>query len=46
MKGEKRQYEHRNGRIEMVKYPAVYKEVRTKISDSHYVMVQVACHKH
>lgn len=45
VKGEKKQYEHRNGRIELVRYPAVYKEVRTKTSDSHYVMTQVMCKK-
>lgn len=43
IKGEKKQYEHRNGRIELVKYPAVYKQTATKIADSHYVMVQVPC---
>lgn len=43
IKGEKKQYEHRNGRIELVKYPAVYKQKATKVSDAHYVMVQVPC---
>ena len=44
VKGEKQQYEHRNGHIELVRYPAVYKEVRTKTADSHYVMVKIKCH--
>jgi TRAP-type C4-dicarboxylate transport system substrate-binding protein len=44
VKAGKKQYEHRNGHIELVAYPPVYKEVRTKISGSHYVMREVACH--
>lgn len=43
IKDEKKQYEHRNGRIELVKYPAVYKQKAVKVADAHYVMVQVAC---
>lgn len=43
VKGAKQQYEHRNGRIEEVHYPAVYKEVRTKVADAHYVMRPVSC---
>lgn len=44
VKDEKQKYEHRNGHIELVRYPAVYKEVLTKVSDSHYVMKQIKCH--
>ena len=44
VKAGKKQYEHRNGRIELVAYPPVYKEVRTKTSGSHYLMREVACH--
>jgi len=38
------QYEHRNGHIELVKNLSVYKEVRTKAADFHYVMREVKCH--
>ena len=44
VKAGKSQYEHRNGRIELVAYPPVYKEVRTKTADAHYVMREVSCH--
>lgn len=44
VKESKKQYEHRNGHIELVVYPSVYKEVRTKTADAHYVMREVACH--
>ena len=44
IKKSKKQYEHRNGRIELVKYPSVYKEVLTKTADSHYVMREIKCH--
>lgn len=44
VKGGKKQYEHRNGRIELVSYPAVYRQVATLKKASHYVMVQVKCH--
>ena len=44
VKGGKSQYEHRNGHIELVAYPPVYKEVRTKTSDAHYVMREISCH--
>lgn len=43
VKGQKSQYEHRNGRIELVTYPAVYRQTATKVADAHYVMVQVPC---
>ena len=38
-----KQYEHRNGRIELVSYPPVYKQTRTLVKGAHYVMVQVDC---
>ncbi len=44
VKDSKKQYEHRNGRIELVKYPAVYRQVATLKKEAHYVMVQVKCH--
>ncbi|WP_439144247.1 hypothetical protein [Planktotalea sp.] len=44
VKAGKSQYEHRNGHIELVAYPPVYKEVRTKTSDAHYVMREISCH--
>jgi hypothetical protein len=43
VKAGKSQYEHRNHRIELVGYPPVYKKVRTKTSDAHYVMREVSC---
>ncbi|MGB7318577.1 MAG: hypothetical protein WBC85_11490 [Planktotalea sp.] len=43
VKDTKKQYEHRNGRIELVVYPAVYREVRTQTAASHYVMREVSC---
>ena len=45
VKAGKQQYEHRNGRIELVAYPAVYKEVRTQTAAAHYVMREVMCKK-
>ena len=44
VKAGKSQYEHRNGRIELVSYPPVYRQVATLKSGAHYVMRQVACH--
>jgi hypothetical protein len=44
VKGGKKQYEHRNGRIELVSYPPVYRQVATLKTGSHYVMKQVKCH--
>ena len=45
VKAGKSQYEHRNGRIELVAYPPVYKEVRTQTAGAHYVMREVMCKK-
>lgn len=44
VKAGKKQYEHRNGRIELVSYPPVYREVATLNTAAHYVMRQVKCH--
>ena len=44
VKAGKQQYEHANGHIELVAYPAVYREVRTKTADAHYVMREIKCH--
>jgi hypothetical protein len=44
VKAGKSQYEHRNGHIEFVAYPPVYKEIRTKTPDAHYVMREISCH--
>lgn len=44
VKAGKSQYEHKNGHIELVAYPPVYREVRTKTSDAHYVMREIKCH--
>jgi hypothetical protein len=44
VKAGKSQYEHRNGRIELVSYPPVYRQVATLKTGSHYVMKQVKCH--
>lgn len=43
VKDGKKQYEHRNGRIELVSYPPVYRQVATLKSGAHYVMRQVKC---
>jgi len=44
VKGGKKQYEHRNGRIELVSYPPVYRQVATLKAEAHYVMVPIQCH--
>jgi hypothetical protein len=44
VKAGKSQYEHRNGHIELVAYPPVYRQVATLKTGSHYVMKQVKCH--
>lgn len=43
VKGGKKQYEHRNGHIELVSYPPVYRQVKTLKAGAHYVMREVAC---
>ena len=44
VKKSKKQYEHLYGRIELVSYPAVYRQVATLKKASHNVMVQVKGH--
>lgn len=44
VRAARKQYEHRNGRTELVWYPAVYREALIKISEEHYVMRQITCH--
>ena len=44
VKAGKSQYEHRNGRIELVSYPPVYKQHKKMVSGSHYVMREISCH--
>ena len=44
VKAGKKQYEHRNHRIELVSYPPVYKQHKTLVSGSHYVMREISCH--
>lgn len=43
VKPAKQQYEHKKGRIELVHYAPVYREVRTKVSDGYWVMKEVPC---
>jgi len=43
VKPAKQQYEHKNGRIELVHYAPVYREVRTQESHGHWVMKEVSC---
>ncbi len=45
VKPAKEQYEHKNGRIELVRYKAVYREVRTKLTEGRWVMKEVMCKK-
>lgn len=44
VKAGKKQYEHRNHRIELVAYPPVYKQNKTLVAGSHYVMREISCH--
>lgn len=44
VKGGKKQYEHRHGRIELISYPPVYRQVATLKTGAHYVMREVSCH--
>lgn len=43
IKAAERKYIKRNGRIELVEYPAIYREDREKISDEHLLMQQIPC---
>lgn len=40
---QKRQYEYRNGRIELVEYPPLYREHRTIIKEGYEVLQPVPC---
>ena len=39
----KEKYEHLNGRIELVRYAAVYREHKSKVTDGMWVMKEVSC---
>ena len=43
VKPAKEQYEHKNGRIELVRYAAVYREHKTLVSEGKWVMKEVSC---
>ncbi len=43
VKPAKERYEHANGRIELVRYAAVYREYKHKVKDGMWVMKQVSC---
>ncbi len=43
VKPQKQQYEHRNGRIELIVYPPVFREIRTQTFPAHYVMEPISC---
>ena len=43
VKPAKERYEHKNGRIELVHYAPVYREVKTKASNGYWVMKEVSC---
>ena len=43
VKPAKEKYEHKNGRIELVKYAAVYREYKTLKTEGMWVMKEVSC---
>ncbi|MET4103062.1 hypothetical protein ABIE58_002499 [Roseovarius sp. MBR-78] len=43
VKHGKTAWEHRNGQMVKVHYAPVYKEVKTKTKDGHWIMRQEAC---
>jgi TRAP-type C4-dicarboxylate transport system substrate-binding protein len=43
VKPAKERYEHKNGRIELVHYSPVYREIKTMASKGHWVMKEVSC---
>lgn len=43
VRGAKQEYVHKGGKIELVHYAPVYREVRTKKSDGYWVMQEVPC---
>ncbi len=43
VKHAKEQYEHKNGRIELVHYAPVYRQVKTLASNGYWIMKEVSC---
>ena len=43
VKPAKEKYEHKNGRIELVRYAAVYRQHKTLKSEGMWVMKEVSC---
>ena len=43
IKEAERKYVKRNGRYELLEYPAIYEEHRTLIKGEYYVMREIAC---
>ena len=43
IKDAERKYVKRNGRYELLEYPAVYQEHKTLIKGEYYVMREIAC---
>jgi len=43
IKEAERKYIRRNNRIELVEYPAVYREDRTLVEPAHVVMQEIPC---
>lgn len=43
VKPAKERYEHKHGRIELVHYAPVYREIKTLASKGYWVMKEVSC---
>ena len=43
IKDAERKYVKRNGRYELLEYPAIYEEHKTLIKAEYYVMQEIAC---
>lgn len=43
IKKKERKYVKRNGRIELLEYPAVYREEKTLVKNEYYVMQEISC---
>ncbi len=43
VKPAKEKYEHKNGRIELVRYAAVYRQHKTLATEGMWVMKEVSC---
>jgi len=43
IKDAERKYVKRNGRYELLEYPAIFKEDKTLIKGEYYVMREIAC---